>query len=292
MLSQSPSSLRGNRSLLHRIWNRWFGEPLRKIEAESLAFRHSEAGQRLDRKTLTVILIAAACLTIQNYSMAPDRCIPLCGFVAERVSGPEARKEVAATLRAWTSDQRIRLPWFGICAILTYTVLPMFAIKVVFRENLLDYGLGIRGVIADWPVYAAFACIMVPLVGLFSGEERFQDIYPFYRIQSRDEVGPIFFRWEVIYALQFVALEFFFRGFMVHGTKHRFGAYAVFVMVLPYCMIHYHKPWPEACGSILAGVGLGVVSLVTRSIWPGAALHIMVAWGMDFSSLWRRGMIG
>jgi hypothetical protein len=45
-------------------------------------------------------------------------------------------------------------------------------------------------------------------------------------------------------------------------------------------------------GSILAGVALGLVSLVTRSIWPGAFLHILVAWGMDASVLFRRGLIG
>jgi len=278
--------------VLSRVWNRWFGDPLLKVEADSLAFRLSDAGRRLDAKTLVVILTAAACLTIQNFTLTPDRLTPLCGFLAEQTDGPQAKRDVVAKLYEWHHDQGIRLTWFGVCTILTYTVLPVLAIKFVFRERLLDYGIGIRGVIADWPVYLAFACIMVPLVWLCSAQERFQDVYPFYRIRSRDEVGPVFFRWEVIYAVQFMSLEFFFRGFMVHGTKHRFGAYSVFVMVVPYCMIHFHKPWPEACGSILAGVGLGVVSLVTRSIWPGAALHILVAWGMDFSSLWRRGYLG
>ena len=281
-----------NPSLLLRLWNRWFGDALRQVEADSLAFRASAAGQRLDLKTIAVVLIAAASLTIQNFAGSPDRLTPLCGFVAEQTGGPEARRNINFTLHTWVHDQGIRLTWFGLCSILTYTVLPVVAIKLIFREKLLDYALGIRGVIADWPVYAAFAAIMVPLVFIFSSEERFQDIYPFYRVTSRDQVGPVFYRWEVIYAVQFMALEFFFRGFIVHGTKHRFGAYSVFVMVIPYCMIHFHKPWPEACGSILAGVGLGVVSLVTRSIWPGAALHITVAWGMDFSSLWRKGMIG
>jgi membrane protease YdiL (CAAX protease family) len=279
-------------NVLIRLWNRWFGEPLRQVEADSLAWRASEAGHRLDGKTITVILVTAVCLTIQNFAMSPDRCTPLCGFVAELVNGPEARNRVVAVLKEWSLDQGARLTWAGSCMILTYTVLPIFAIKLLFRERLLDYGLGLSGIVKDWPVYLAFAVVMAPLVFLFSAEERFQNIYPFYRIDSRDEVDAVFFRWEAIYAIQFMSLEFFFRGFMVHGTKHRFGAYAVFVMVIPYCMIHYHKPWPEACGSILAGVGLGAVSLVTRSVWPGAALHIFVAFGMDFSTLYRRGMIG
>jgi membrane protease YdiL (CAAX protease family) len=274
------------------IWNRWFGDPLRQVEADSLAFRASETGQRLDLKTIIVILIVATCLTIQNFALAPERCTPLGGFLGQLLGGDEGRREVLSTLDSWADSTAPRLMWAGTCMILTYTVLPIFAIKVLFRERLLDYGLGIRGVVRDWPVYLAFAGIMVPLVYIFSFEERFQNIYPFYRVRSRENVDGIFFRWEVVYAIQFMALEFFFRGFMVHGTKHRFGAYAVFVMVIPYCMIHYHKPWPEACGSILAGVGLGVVSLVTRSVWPGAALHIFVAWSMDFSSLYRRGLIG
>lgn len=277
--------------MLLRIWNRWFGDPLRKIEADSIAFRLSEAGQRLDVKLLVVVLTAAACLTIQNFTIAPDRLTGLCGYYAELMDGPEARREITSQLHQWTQDSGTRLTWFGICSILTYTVLPILAIKLLFREKLLDYGIGIRGVIADWPVYLAFALIMIPLVWSCSGAERFQEVYPFYRVRTRDDVGPVFYRWEVIYAVQFMALEFFFRGFIVHGTKHRFGAYSVFVMVIPYCMIHFHKPWPEAVGSILAGVGLGVVSLVTRSIWPGAALHILVAWGMDFSTLHRRGYL-
>ena len=61
-------------------------------------------------------------------------------------------------------------------------------------------------------------------------------------------------RWELAYGLQFIGLEFFFRGFMVHGTKHRFGFYAIFVMMVPYCMIHFRKPMPETCGAIVAGM--------------------------------------
>jgi membrane protease YdiL (CAAX protease family) len=208
------------------------------------------------------------------------------------ISGPDARHEVEATLRQWHVTQSQRLVWSGLVLFFTYTVLPALVIKLYLRERLNAFGTGIRGIAADWPIYLAFAAVMLPLVWLCSAGERFQDLYPFYRINSRDDVGPRFFRWEVVYALQFIGLEFFFRGFLVHGTKHRFGVYSIFLMVIPYCMIHIHKPAPEMVGSILAGVALGLVSLVTRSIWPGAFLHILVAWGMDASVLFRRGLIG
>jgi hypothetical protein len=87
--------------------------------------------------------------------------------------------------------------------------------------------------------------------------------------------------WQLLYALQFVALEFFFRGYLIHGWKRRLGPYAIFAAMVPYCLIHFGKPLPETLGSIVAGVVLGLMSLKTNSIWPGAGLHIAVAWTMD-----------
>ena len=92
--------------------------------------------------------------------------------------------------------------------------------------------------------------------------------------------------WELLYALQFVGLELFFRGFLLHSLRRRFAAYAILVMTVPYCMIHFGKPMPETFGAIGAGVVLGFMSLKTRSIWMGAALHIAVAWTMDAAALY------
>jgi hypothetical protein len=271
-------------SWVARAWERWFAGPLRAVEADSLAYRRAATG--LDGKTVTVVLVAAASLVLQNYFSGPGSVIP---FV-EWAVGSDA--DILGTLRRWEDSQSNRLMWFALAAFALYAVIPGFVVTVVFREKLTDYGVGVRGVIADWPVYLAFAAIMVPLVYLCSALPRFQDTYPFYRVYSPADVNAAWVRWELVYALQFIGLEFFFRGFMVHGTKHRFGAYSVFLMVIPYCMIHFHKPIAECFASIVAGVALGVVSLVTRSVWPGAGLHILVAWGMDTSVLVRRGMIG
>ncbi len=279
-------------ALLGRAWNRWFAEPLRRVEADSLAYRQSAAAGRFDGKTVTVVLVAALSLTLQNYFGNPGSVVPLLRWCAAAVGAPESMAGLTATLNRWHAEQSARLVWFALTAFTLYAVLPGLVVTLAFREKLTDYGAGVRGVAADWPVYLAFALVMVPLVYLCSGLPRFHEVYPFYRVSAPDEVDGGFVRWELVYALQFIGLEFFFRGFLVHGTKHRFGAYAVFLMVLPYCMIHFHKPIAECFGSILAGVGLGVVSLVTRSVWPGAALHVLVAWGMDLSVLARRGMLG
>ena len=53
-----------------------------------------------------------------------------------------------------------------------------------------------------------------------------------------------------------------------------------------------NQPMPEAFASIVAGLALGYMSLRTRSIWLGAAIHVTVAISMDFASLWRQGRLG
>src|SRR5437879_11122927 len=84
--------------------------------------------------------------------------------------------------------------------------------------------------------------VMLPILFVISQNDRFQATYPFYKIATGQPLWPRFWVWELSYGLQFIGLEFFFRGFMVHGTKHRFGFYAILVMTVPYCMIHFRKP--------------------------------------------------
>jgi membrane protease YdiL (CAAX protease family) len=62
-------------------------------------------------------------------------------------------------------------------------------------------------------------------------------------------------------------------------------------MTVPYCMIHFGKPLPETLGAIFAGLFLGTVSLWTRSIWLGTALHISVAVSMDLAALYYKGQL-
>lgn len=280
------------RRLLLWAWERTFGPEIRQIEADSLAYRNSPAGQQLDSKTVIVLITVAVALTAQNFASHPSDVRPVAGFVARLVGGDEAAESVREWLAERSSTQLGRLTWWACTAYATYVLIPLLVIVFVLREKPTDYGLKLRGWYHGWKIYLVFVAVMVPLVWVFSAEARFQASYPFFRVDYPSEVGSDLLRWEILYALQFVALEFFFRGFIVHGTKHRFGAYSTFVMTVPYCMIHFGKPMPECVASIIAGVALGLMSLATRSVWLGAALHVSVAWGMDICSLSRRGLLG
>jgi uncharacterized protein len=65
---------------------------------------------------------------------------------------------------------------------------------------------------------------------------------------------------------------------------------AIAVMVVPYTMIHFHKPFPETFGAIVAGTILGFLSLKYRSWLGGALLHSLVALTIDFLSSHQAGL--
>jgi len=181
------------------------------------------------------------------------------------------------------------LYWAGVCVV-SYFLIPALFVVVVLRERLSDYGLRLKGTLQHMWVYVLMFSVILPLVYLVSASPQFQQQYPFYGAAARNPLG--FWTWELAYAAQFLSLEFFFRGFILHGTKERFGAYSVMVMVVPYCMIHYGKPMPETFGAIIAGTVLGLLSLRTGSIILGFMIHVSVALTMDLTSLWRKDQLG
>jgi membrane protease YdiL (CAAX protease family) len=187
--------------------------------------------------------------------------------------------------------QLYRLLYWVSVMILFYFIFPVLIIWFVFRQKLDDYGLSFKGAFKDYKLYVYMLCVMIPLVIFFSNTESFQLRYPFYDLRKGEAFYPNFIVWEIFYFLQFFALEFFFRGFMLHGTKQRFGYYSVFVMTIPYCMIHFGKPLPETIAAIIAGIVLGTLSLKSRSIWMGVAIHYSVAITMDLCSMYQKGLL-
>jgi membrane protease YdiL (CAAX protease family) len=150
---------------------------------------------------------------------------------------------------------------------------------LIAGEPIRAYHLSPRGFFKHLPTYGILFAIVLPLVVVASQTQGFRDTYPFYRMANRSTFD--FVAWEVLYALQFLSLEFFFRGFLLHGLRRALGANSIFVMVVPYCMIHFGKPWPETLGAIVAGVALGTIAMRTRSIWGGVLIHVGVALTMD-----------
>ena len=275
-----------------RRWQ-YFSEPLQQVEEESR--RHLAGSASVDWKVIVVLLTTAVSLTLQEYLFQSRNLGGLlralewvdAGGLFDGLSTasrlPENRASVPyelAGLIFWTVGSWI-----------TYLVIPAIAIKLVLRGRVRDYGLRVRGIFSSSWIYLFFFAALVPWLLFFSRTPSFQAQYPFYGLQAGEPLWPRFWVWELFYATQFLCLEFFFRGFILHGTRHRFGAYSIFVMAVPYCMIHFGKPMPETFSAIGAGIVLGFMSLKTGSIWLGAVLHVAVALSMDLLALWNKGLL-
>ncbi len=243
-----------------------------------------------DRQTAVVLLTAALALTLQEYFFNFGNL----AWCIDRLAAL-GWNEQADHWRDWVNQSEnfeiARLSWWAVGRVLTYVLLPLLVIKLVLRQPLPEMGLRVRGIGGGLPLYLLLLALILPAVWYFSRTAHFQRTYPFYSLSAGEALWPRFWIWELLYAVQFVALEFFFRGFMIHGTKHALGRSAIYVMMLPYVMLHFTKPMPETLGAIGAGVILGHLSYKTCSIWWGAALHIAVAWTMDFLALSHRGLL-
>lgn len=183
------------------------------------------------------------------------------------------------------------LLWWAAIVISFYLIIPALLIQFIFREKITDYGVKLKGALEYRQLYLIMLLIMIPVLVIVSFSPAFQSKYPFFMPGADEPLFPRLVIWEVAYLLQFLALEFFFRGFMLHATKKTLGFYSIFVMIIPYCMIHFNKPLAETLAAVVAGFVLGVLSLRSRSIWLGVAIHGTVAVGMDVLSLWQKGRL-
>jgi len=248
-------------------WKTYVTEVVDTVETESEAYLETTPRRRVIFKTIVVLVASAISLGFINFA-----------------------KQSLGQLGTDSAEFN-RLAWWAVVTIAGFVVLPAVTIKLLLKERLRDYGLRIKGSFSSWRVYLLLFALSVPFIILASTQTNFQETYPFYDLSPGEAWWPFLWAWWGLYALQFVALEFFFRGFMVHGLKLRMGVTSVFVMVVPYVMIHFAKPPLEAFSAIIGGTVLGFLSLKTKSVWWGAALHISIAAAMDLLALGQRGFL-
>jgi len=236
----------------------------RAIDAETV--RDPAAAGATDLAVLAVLVTAAASLALQQYLGNED---------AHDLVFPRSDGSDYWELR--------KLAWWAGWRVLGYVALPILVIACLPGQRLADYHVSLRGFLRHLWIYGALFLAVSPLVVYASTTEVFRQNYPFYALANRSVLDLVL--WELLYAAQFVALEFFFRGFLLHGLRRALGGNAIFVMIVPYCMIHFGKPFVETLGAIIAGLVLGTLAMRTRSIWGGVVIHICVAVTMDVLAL-------
>lgn len=268
-------------ALVPLIWL-FFRKTWRELEHDALEYRQKLAAEgRVDYRPMVCLALGAVILTLQEYyggRVIYDEVIRK-WLVARETAHPNGWAHVAKY------DELYALSWWAVSRIGGY-LLPLVVWKIVFRrDSILDFGLRTRGFLEHAWIYAMFVSVMIPVMLIVAKQPDFGTYYPFYKNASRS--WQDFLVWECLYVGQFFSLEIFFRGWWVRACRS-FGAGAILAMVVPYCMIHYGKPYLEACGAIVAGTVLGSLSMRTKSIYAGFLVHVTVAILMDFLALHHR----
>jgi hypothetical protein len=258
------------------IW--FFRDTWSGLDAAALAHRQERQG-RLDPRTPATLVLAAFCLILINYFGSLD-------FFDERIVPLLKKVDVAhpGSLNVWLYEDLYWRVYWGLSRYAVY-LLPLLVWPLVFKENPLDLGLRVRGFLQHAWIYLLCLVVIIPVLALVANMGDFGNYYPMYHLASRSWLDLAV--WEIVYVGQFFTLEVFFRGFWVRGSR-ALGSNAIFFMVGPYVMIHFPKPYLEACGAMVAGVVLGSLSMKTRSIWAGFLVHATVAILMDLLALDHR----
>ena len=262
------------------VW--WFfRDTWRVLDAEAAETR-ALAGDRPDYRPAACLVIVAVVLTLQEYYGGRQ--------VYDALLRPWLR-ELEAGGHRWVKvnqyDELYSYGWWAAARILGNVFVPLPLWKLLFpKDSLLDMGLRGRGFLGHVWIYGLCLAVVIPAMLLVSSQPDFGTYYPFYKGSSRSIAA--YLMWEAMYGAQFFALELFFRGFVLGALKRTLGSAAIFTMAVPYCMIHYGKPYLETNGAIVAGIVLGSLAMRTRSIYAGFLVHISVAFSMDFLALWRR----
>lgn len=152
------------------------------------------------------------------------------------------------------------------------------------REEKHIYGL--RPQHFDTRPYFTMLGIMLPLIIAASFLPSFLKQYPMYRGAGAAQHLGIsewitVVSYELAYAVDFISVEFVFRGFLVIAFMSHTGRNAILAMAAVYCFLHFGKPAGEAISSIFGGYILGVIAYETRSIWGGIIVHVGIAWVME-----------
>ena len=169
--------------------------------------------------------------------------------------------------------------WFLTTGITLFLV-PVLVARFGTTQRLKDYGFQLGNQKLGWSVTGAAWVLMIPVVILaVIVYPPFRVKYPLCKVIA--DSWQTFLPYQLAYGVYMFSWEFFFRGFMLFGLERKFGNYSILIQTIPFAVLHYSKPLPEALGSIIAGVLLGVLALETRTFLYGAAIHWLVAMTMD-----------
>ncbi len=160
-----------------------------------------------------------------------------------------------------------------------YLLIPLFFVRVVFRENPKDFGF----TPGDWKAGILLTLgaivLIAPILWLVSRGDGGMRAY--YESQVAGLPWSTF--------LDLLGWEFFFRGWLLFGYSRKFGAEALWLQAVPFALAHVGKPEVETLSTIFGGFAFGWVAWRTKSFLYPFLIHWFVA---SFTILVAAGALG
>jgi hypothetical protein len=173
------------------------------------------------------------------------------------------------------------------------TVMLPLLLFYYLRDKNKKHIYGLQARYFDTRPYFTMLIIMIPIIMVASFQESFTAQYPMYKISSAHLYLGIpewltVVVYEIAYGLDFISVEFLFRGFLVIGMMSVLGRGSILAMAVVYCFLHFGKPPGEAISSVFGGYILGIIAYETKSIWGGIIVHVGIAWSMEIAAYFQR----
>jgi len=178
-----------------------------------------------------------------------------------------------------------RVYWFLTDGLLMF-ILPVLAIKFLFKENLKDYGFTWGDKKFGFITSGIFLVLMLITVWIVSASPVFASAYPQGGVKVKENLWNFAF-YEFCILIYMLGWEFIWRGYMLFGLRSKFGYYSIFIQMIPFFILHKGKPEIELFASIFAGIILGVQALRSGSFLYCWILHWLVMLFIDGISALR-----
>lgn len=173
---------------------------------------------------------------------------------------------------------------YGAAHIVVMVLLPLLCGLFVLRLTPRDLGVTFGRPRVWLPIVLVFGALVAPFIYAATHNSMFMQFYPFWP-GARLKPEYFFLHQAVMFCVLF-ANEFFFRGFMLASALRRMPASAAIVFqMMPYAVGHGGKLPQEFILSLVAGLGLGIMSYRGKSIWPGFMLHFLCALVVDVAAV-------
>jgi hypothetical protein len=142
----------------------------------------------------------------------------------------------------------------------------------------------------QWQPYLVMLLLMIPLIAFAATQADFLQAYPkLKKVNFIEEYSNHHWLYqllyEISYGIDFIAIELFFRGFLVFAFVRYVGPDAILPMAVFYCSIHFGKPLLECISSFFGGMLLGILAYRTNTIAGGILVHLGIAWMMEVAGV-------